>query len=266
MHQGRRPSTYTFHKNLTKERWNRRGFLLNIKNKDILKINLNTHSKHKHQAGAWRIKQKEGMKSEFNQFNFNTEVGWIAPNGINNGEDHTGLVDLTLKIISARINYTAQESTEWGFPLTSDISWGSVPLTEQAVGVDLPPATHHWSPRREQTGCACDALTRTHPLQWWTHKQLPAQRMSTLCLFHTHWLRPHPRQTSEHNQTLCSHLAGWAHRCSISTAAPWAWAVPELEPVPPSTHLASGWEKIRSADLHLQPQLYHSRGGQAEGM
>lgn len=79
---------------------------------DIVKINLNTHSKHKHQAGAWRIKQKEGMKSEFNQFNFNTEVGWIAPNGINNGEDHTGLADLTLKIISARINYTAQESTE----------------------------------------------------------------------------------------------------------------------------------------------------------
>lgn len=39
------------------------------------------------------------MKSEFNQFNFNTKVGWIAPNGINNGEDHTGLADLTLKII-----------------------------------------------------------------------------------------------------------------------------------------------------------------------
>lgn len=82
------------------------------------------------------------MKSEFNQFNFNTKVGWIAPNGINNGEDHTGLVDLTLTIISARINYTAQESTAWGIPLTSDSSWGSVPLTEQAVGEDLPPATH----------------------------------------------------------------------------------------------------------------------------
>lgn len=39
------------------------------------------------------------MKSEFNQFNFNTKIGWVAPNGINNGEDHTGLVDLTLKII-----------------------------------------------------------------------------------------------------------------------------------------------------------------------
>lgn len=147
MHQGRRPPTYTLHKNLTKEQWNRGGFLLNIKNKAILKINLNTHSKHKHQAGAWRIKQKEGMKSEFNQFNFNTKVGWIAPNGINNGEDHTGLVDLTLKIISTRINHTAQESTEWGIPLTSDISWGSVPLTEQAVGVDLPPASQPWSPQ-----------------------------------------------------------------------------------------------------------------------
>lgn len=55
------------------------------------------------------------------------------------------------------MNYTAQESTERGIPLTSGISWGSVPLTEQVVGVDLPPATHHRSPPQEQTGCSCDA-------------------------------------------------------------------------------------------------------------
>lgn len=90
------------------------------------------------------------MKSELDQFNLNTKVGWIAPNGINNGEDHAGLVDLTLTIIKTRINYTARERTERGSPLASDVSWGSVPLTEQAAGVDVPPSDDH--PPKEQTG------------------------------------------------------------------------------------------------------------------
>lgn len=37
----------------------------------------------------------------------------------------------------------------------------------------------------------------------------------------------------------------------------------------PFTHLGPGWRKKtdpKSANLHLQPQLYHPRGGQAEGM
>lgn len=39
------------------------------------------------------------MKSGFDWFNLNIEVGWIAPNGINNGEDHAGFDGLALKII-----------------------------------------------------------------------------------------------------------------------------------------------------------------------
>lgn len=39
------------------------------------------------------------MEGESDSFNLNIEVGWIAPHGINNGEDHGELVHLALKII-----------------------------------------------------------------------------------------------------------------------------------------------------------------------
>lgn len=38
------------------------------------------------------------MEGEFDLFNLNIEVGWIAPHGINNGEDHGEVVDLALQI------------------------------------------------------------------------------------------------------------------------------------------------------------------------
>lgn len=72
------------------------------------------------------------MKGEFDSFNLNIEVGWIAPHGINNGEDHGEVVDLVLNIIYQGL--TAQPKRVLNEkPSDKWLQLGRIPLAEWVV-------------------------------------------------------------------------------------------------------------------------------------
>jgi len=80
------------------------------------------------------------MEGESDSFNLNIKVGWIAPHGINNGEDHGELVHLALKIIHQGL--TAQPTRVLNEkPSDKWLQLGSVPLAEQVVEQGSAPAT-----------------------------------------------------------------------------------------------------------------------------
>lgn len=179
-------------------------------------MNLNTLLKHKHQGSTWRTKQKEGMKSEFDQFNLNTKVGWIAPNGINNGEDRKIVLGCQISHLrSLKLELITQPKRV----LNKEVLWqamlaGAVSLWQWVVGVNLPPATQQWSPPQRRAELWGFVLQRTLPRNY-VHGNTSSHGAGTLCFLNTGWLTNTTKskcQTSKHNSTLCFHLARQAHR------------------------------------------------------